>query len=40
MNDNKELPKINREKLTITSKILLVIFNELKFTDKYSSFIA
>lgn len=39
-NDNKKLPKINREKLTITLKILLVIFNVFYFTDKLSSCIA
>lgn len=39
-NDNKKLPKINREKLTITLKILLVIFNVFYFTDKFSSCIA
>lgn len=30
-NDNKELPKINREKITISSKIL--IFNVYYFTN-------
>lgn len=40
MDHNIELPKVNREKLTITLKILLVIFNVFYFTEKYSSCIA
>ena len=33
----KAFPKINRENLTVTLKILLVILNVLYFTNKYSS---
>ncbi len=40
LNDNNELPRINREKLTITLKTLLGIFNIFYFTNKYSSCIA
>lgn len=35
--NNKKLPKINREKITITLKIFLVIFNVFYITKTCSS---